>query len=242
MQAFPEAPMTFGRLREDLHLGCFRLRAGDTAAYAAMAQQADDFWSKATKRIDPQEQPVSFAITRPGRFSSASEPQTNIFDPFGMAKPWIAFEPRSDGQYEGVVGALSVRGQPCFLADGVPHDEVGRARDVALPAAEANVAVMDAARIAQRQLPEFSRLINRMVATPRRISRLGHDVRGAAKAQPQPFNRQPDVAWLAALRNRPEIPGSVPPSRLRRGHRGSIPEFETCGYTMMPPNLGCAGC
>lgn len=122
-----------------------------TAAYAAMAQQAVDFWSQATKRVEPRAQPVTFAVTRPSR-SASSELQANMFDPFGVTKPWAALEREAMANMKAWWGLFPFEGNPVSWPMAFHMMKAGVPRDVALPAAEANIAAMDAARIAQQSV------------------------------------------------------------------------------------------
>lgn len=128
-----------------------------TAAYAALAQQAMSFWSDATRRVDAKEKPLSFSITRPGRSvaSPASESTVNLFDPFGLSKPWLALEREARANMKAWWGLYPFAGNPAGWPMAFQMMKSGVPRDVALPAAEANVAAFEAARIAQNAVAKI---------------------------------------------------------------------------------------
>lgn len=120
-----------------------------TAAYAALAQHTFDFWSQAAKRVEPSEKPVSFSVTRPNRSLGAPD-VTNPFDPFGLTKPWAALEREAMANAKAWWGLFPFEGNPASWPMAFQMMKSGVPRTVALPTAEANVAAIEAATIAQQ--------------------------------------------------------------------------------------------
>lgn len=139
-----ELQTRFARSCTDAAFGYARAAS---AAYAAMADQTLDFWANAAKRPSSSTPASSYYVSAPRRMAAPSIPMTP-FDFFQMSNPWsdasrAAFAPVAAwwGLAPFQTNPMSWPMAHAMMTAGVP-------RNVALPAAEANVAVMDAANAA----------------------------------------------------------------------------------------------
>jgi hypothetical protein len=115
-----------------------------------MADQTFDFWATAAKRPSSSTPSASYYVSAPRRMAAPSIPMTP-FDFFQMSNPWsgAAFAPIAAwwGLAPFQTNPMSWPMAHAMMTAGVP-------RAVALPAAEANVAVMDAANAASASVTQ----------------------------------------------------------------------------------------
>jgi hypothetical protein len=145
-----ELQSRFTRSCTDAAIGYARAAS---AAYAAMADQTMDFWATAAKSPSSTTPTASYFVSAPRRMAAPTIPMTP-FDFFQMSNPWsdasrAAFAPVAAwwGLAPFQTNPMSWPMAHAMMSAGVP-------RSVALPAAEANVAVMDAANTASASVSQ----------------------------------------------------------------------------------------
>jgi len=148
----PELSARFARNCTDAAFGYARAAS---AAYAAMATQTIEFWVKAAERPDPSPPSVPYSVKRPSPPDrGARDRYTREVTPLNfmlMANPWL----RQDSAFASVTAWWSLfplQGNPASWPMAYTMMTAGVPREVALPAAEANIAAMEAAEIAKQTL------------------------------------------------------------------------------------------
>jgi hypothetical protein len=152
-QVDPELSARFARNCTDAAFGYARAAS---AAYAAMAKQTLDFWANAAEQPgDPSPPSLAYSVKRSdaadrdGRDGEKSG--VTPLDFMLMANPWL----RQDSAFASVTAWWSLfplKGNPASWPMAYTMMTAGVPRDVALPAAEANIAAMEAAGIAKQTL------------------------------------------------------------------------------------------
>lgn len=145
------------RFAESCTTAAFGYARAATAAYAAFASQALDYWMQAPKSVDRADyKPATpYLVTGPRPYRAAVTP-TPIeaalpFDFAGLSQSW----PSSRMLFAPVRawwGLFPLEGNPKSWPMAYAMMTAGVPRAVALPAAEANVAAMDAAEAASASI------------------------------------------------------------------------------------------
>lgn len=128
-----------------------------SAAYAAMADQALDFWSTASRALAPgggEGRELSW-VTGPQPYRSAVSgahlvPLTTPAEPLALSTAWV--EAAVFGPMRAWWGLFPFDSNPASWPMAYAMISAGVPRSVAVPAAEANVAAMDAAKLASRSI------------------------------------------------------------------------------------------
>ncbi len=144
------------RFTQSCTTAAFGYARAATAAYAAFATQALDFWAQAAKprERDDYKPSAPYLVTGPRTYRSAVSPapiETAIpFDFVRLSNAWTSspmFAPM-----RAWWGMFPLEGNPASWPMAYAMMTAGVPRAVALPAAEANVAAMDAAEVASASI------------------------------------------------------------------------------------------
>jgi hypothetical protein len=118
-----------------------------TAAYAALADQALDFWTQAAKPYAPADDdtPRLSLVAGPRPYRSAVSEASMPVDFVKMSNAWAASP--MFASVRAWWGLFPLEGNPTSWPMAYAMMTAGVPRTVALPAAEANMAAMDAAEL-----------------------------------------------------------------------------------------------
>jgi hypothetical protein len=145
-----ELQSRFARSCADAAFGYARAAS---AAYAAMADQTLDFWATAAKRSSSSTPEASYYVQAPRRMAAPSIPMTP-FDFFRMSNPWSNTSQAAFAPIAAWWGLAPFQTNPMSWPMAHAMMTAGVPRSVALPAAEANVAVLDAANAASASVTQ----------------------------------------------------------------------------------------
>ena len=144
------------RFTQSCTTAAFGYARAATAAYAALATQAFDFWTQAAKQRERDDYKPSapYLVTGPRTYRPAVSPapmETPMpFDFVRLSNAWTSspmFAPM-----RAWLGLFPLEGNPASWPMAYAMMTAGVPRAVALPAAEANVAAMDAAEAASASI------------------------------------------------------------------------------------------
>lgn len=141
------------RLAKSYQAAAFGYARAASAAYAAFADQALDFWSKAARVAPTNERKIAFSVPRPGsRPVHTPAPITTPLDLFQMANPWLDPKSPAFASMRAWWGMFPLEGTPASWPMAFGMMQSGIPRTVAFPAAEANIAAMETASLLQESV------------------------------------------------------------------------------------------
>lgn len=146
-QVDPELTSRFARSCTDAAFGYARAAS---AAYAAMANQTIEFWAQVASPSGTQTA-KSYAVYRPHSEPTSTAGGMSALELMQLMNPWL--RPTLPlASVQAWWGLFPLQGNPSSWPIAYTLMTAGVPRDVALPAAEANIAAMEAADIAQKSL------------------------------------------------------------------------------------------